>query len=60
MLALSYEAPRIWINLSTTQVPVIEIKQRKFVMCQKKKKKLRQGCCTHEFIQTVTECSRHT
>lgn len=48
MLALSYEALRIWINLNTTQVSVIEIKQLKFVMCQKKKK-LRQGCCTHEF-----------
>lgn len=49
MPALSYEALRIWINLNTTQVSVIEIKQLKFVMCQKKKKKLRQGCCTHEF-----------
>ena len=38
MLALSYEAPIIWINLNITQVPVIEIKQLKFVMCQKKKK----------------------
>lgn len=47
MLALSYKALRIWINLNTTQVSVIEIKQLKFVMCQKKK--LQQGCCTHEF-----------
>lgn len=37
MLALSYKALRIWINLNTTQVSVIEIKQLKFVMCQKKK-----------------------
>lgn len=37
MPALSYEALRIWINLNTTQVSVIEIKQLKFVMCQKKK-----------------------